>query len=1856
MSADKQLGLQFQNKALQALESALQSTHGDRAPTREELVDALRLLSYPRSLRAVCRVARLFVQANKASPSLRSLPIARYEERLGVWKQIGQLTDYPEEFYEITVERKATPLYPYTGDSPAAESLLLKTQFPDLRDELEYVEHFIVALCMLWHEKYLSVEKYEGYLTAADTSDRLNTSRQGRTISSVFRWFREQPKHRQQVLVLSDLYLDPSFAGVEFVYKASLLKTKVEAGSVVDGRMSLDETKVLGNLCSSYEMTPRQVSEHQGAYAIPNFSRVLGRVRQYFDPPKPSDGSGYGARRLASYGRRVHFPDVLLKGAQPIALDQVTEFDCGHALGIYVPEDPVGDESGDLDKGDYEPEDSLTAEPRIRLFAGTGVSGMISASYAARAVVDHIEYSAALLPWSQVRLSVQALIATINWLGTLGEPFLRLVVAAMLLTGRSVEQCARLAIDDDGLKALGKNQKTHIAIGRSNKRLYVRVPRPPIDSDKLIDSPPSYLKRRDDVVSLPIPDEFKLQLDSLPPVRRSEAESKVREALRSLPASLRVTVAGIQNAMPTRLQQLTNGDATLSYLVTGRSNAPVGNALHYASYEAGVVEHLWWGAVEQLLVECGFRNRRTAFQAPTDPDVHVGSFEPLAIGEIGSRFKELRRQYLHQLGHGWKTELTHDLYTALVMLQLQLATVGRALTHPVPRGLLPNNFALVCDKRRQDGTVDRLEYLHLDVVQQLDEYFGYVAALGVVNQDLRKTLANQPFWGYFGKTLHRIGPLELQKWVSKRVKAGDALPANWARKVVRSECAGMAGRQIEALMGHFVRGRHPYRLTSDFSLRRLRACWEGEYEWLRDALGLLPVPPPSPASVGHRWPALPMGALDDLKPTRAQDSGTSLAQEIKKELRLEHAQHCLEQQNKGVFADLNEACGDGPLDQDSSDYQQALRAAYVLITQTLLKLQGKREDAKNLAPDLCEWVRTNWHLPIYESKPRPRMRNDLCLDGAAIGDLNWMQRNALDPVWDDLAHLPERDQASLASGVDLGRIAFALIWRSGVQTFSQLDAVLRAYCEKPMLACGDLRYFIVNAPCVRTGEMCRRTVLLEPVTAALLTGERAWLVPKLQQFLQPVRQRRRRELERAVERYLNWCARSRHRIPLSRVTAAARMALMIDASPIVASYAAGEFMTEDLGDDQMRYLAGLTKRKGTQNTAIALVQPEEDDRSKPVIADAGIKRDGDLVWRLASSRSRNLSQRLRLIRQEHPKSAAEVLIVGYAEFVNQYQADHGGAKKLAKRTKRVIGDRIRIVGYTLHYMTDKAFGPLLFDEALVESMAEQSEGLFEGGNHYAAWRDFRRYLKKDQEGLAGQGIEVGTLGKFAEHAVSTWLMHPSDTVTVTRRLASARSGIGNPAIREAMVRCVSFVDTYGVRRSEALQVRDEDCQGDLIRIQPYDGATLKTDWSDRCLPTALARGDIRTWIEERSDRNADLAGQALPKSDRTGPDPRSAFDAVNKIIQTQSGVPELHLHSLRHNRASLLFLGVMDFHGGLEMLKRAAPWLEEVLPDRSDVEVLLGHEALDGQGIQVISGLLGHSHPTTTLRYYIHTMCLALHGANLCRDPIDMRRAWERRIKSGQTIRRHRLEIDQEVDDLALLCDDEKRLRTNQAWQARLERWKPDAVDHDDTPRNKPEQPRDSDTEKVGQEGVAFPGFSTLEALYTALEGKPSQVDASLIESARRNLAELYAVPSSKIGSSNPRHPSIERNGAHLPKRLLAGQPTIVAVECVSWLRALAVEGRASDVQWLLSIWKYRLSAARGWLRLDGGAELGKLRDMVRLPLFLEVRGESDSSDADFAGDVRYARIRCTDETGEETKRGMSGLNWAMQMLIAMAL
>lgn len=574
---------------------------------------------------------------------------------------------------------------------------------------------------------------------------------------------------------------------------------------------------------------------------------------------------------------------------------------------------------------------------------------------------------------------------------------------------------------------------------------------------------------------------------------------------------------------------------------------------------------------------------------------------------------------------------------------------------------------------------------------------------------------------------------------------------------------------------------------------------------------------------------------------------------------------------------------------ESADNKQRAdpEAARRLIQDAIVAhVNEPRERVRALARRLCRYVRTHCHVNVFLSETHRRFTRNWLVSGYEFGCLAYVEAALLPAIAKDLAHLPERDQSPRGNAIDLGRLLVALAWRGGLLNTGHLDSAMSYLAgagrsrrdansdeeadassdqedenfdeddaqygvgedgrgegggdmqsdPSPIYAVGDLRALELRRVSTRRSPSgIARTVLLEPYLAALVTVERVALAEPLRAAFTRIASHRAHYWNRVFLDYLGALGLPRT-ISLSAFLGALRQRLMFRSCPVLAAYASGDVLTQDLPVQMLCQLAGLKPPKDTvrsfspSDARGVWREPRElpEDLRTPFTEFgrrlAKIDSDQILVWRERVSKFRALAT--------EPEQLLFCSFVHH-QLQDYYSEGHRGG--LQRKQRRTIRENSLIVWEGLVHAHFAWGTDRVMDEQALEAMVLATEDMFSMRRHHGAWAAFRKFLRDEEFDHAGSGTQgIGAKGPLN---VNARIFSQSDLDEIASALDSMRSRIVTEANRRSASRHFLLSRFFGARRAEAEGLRWQDVDDEIIRIQAYSDHRLKTPSAERILPS-----------------------------------------------------------------------------------------------------------------------------------------------------------------------------------------------------------------------------------------------------------------------------------------------------------------------------------------------------------------------------------------------------------------------------------
>lgn len=233
-------------------------------------------------------------------------------------------------------------------------------------------------------------------------------------------------------------------------------------------------------------------------------------------------------------------------------------------------------------------------------------------------------------------------------------------------------------------------------------------------------------------------------------------------------------------------------------------------------------------------------------------------------------------------------------------------------------------------------------------------------------------------------------------------------------------------------------------------------------------------------------------------------------------------------------------------------------------------------------------------------------------------------------------------------------------------------------------------------------------------------------------------------------------------------------------------------------------------------------------------------------------------------------------------------------------------------------------------------------------------------------------------------SISPGMMTESEYLCALKSLAPHPAN----ASREALARAFILLTTYrfGLRGDEATGMLRSDWVDDqpdaiVLLVRPNTFRKLKTTAGQRQVPllfvlTELEKDVIVSWLRSwESITTLDGIGPLF--ADKQSPDQlmkvKQLRRDVGKIIKQVTGNSNLSTHHARHSFGNRVALLLMQGVGGI--WPHAANINQQTAERQTHVRrLLLGTEKVTRRTLWAIARLLGHAHPVTAVRSYLHLL------------------------------------------------------------------------------------------------------------------------------------------------------------------------------------------------------------------------------------------------------------------------------------------
>ena len=1802
--------------------------------TEEDLVLALHVVSAHRGLRGICLALRYFFLFADERGDEFDFKSFRLTKRFKLLRRISRLTNAPEHYWSGYTSEKSRPLpvRPDTGDSFICELFLLEAELDEHETNFKALCLWMSYLCIHYHQLHLDLAFYSAYLT--NTNDKVKDWRptsttKGNILYDASRRIKYLGNASEAERVKEILRY-----GLTFEKDANL---KLCAGSIfVNDRH--DPALFFEAFQSDEDELDHLREWHDGV--LPNeIGRFLRAIwGEQVETPYRPPGRGHNSSRtpkLISKTRTIgsEFTEHVVKADIPI-----DEHSCEFSIMCLTPNNlhgagtrtinPLGNSSG------YSSEPSESSlDDCVRLLLsnqGPGKKYIHNQS-----IAHHYERIAAKLPWHKGRLGTPAIRQLLEKLqpqvtDTAEQLWCKLVITISLLTGRHVNQLNQLQIYE---KTFTPSEQKPVGINRVTSDLIVFASSPSLKSDNLANTNGLKQEHTNKLV-VPLPEIVKDQLECLGRVQGNTPmhPRKLGTIIKKTPRFLRsISTKAFQVTAETVATQLIDilyrekiGDLGFLRALTGFSGINAVNILHYSSYNVTEAEQLLYRCQSEILF------RPACYLAPSS-ETNIGCRDAFKPDAISLLLTNIRAE--HELAIGNKDEIrAFNLITSYVALWLNLATAGRASQHPSPICIV-NGQAIISDKHRQDGSTIRKVPLTTAFQEQLKSYLALCQLLAMQYPNL------QPL-----STRLEDGMIKFHFIVEDRVKHytptlmakildSYALDSNWGRKYFRQQAmeSGEIARIIDAVMGHGVRGRRWDSYISNMAMKPFNEKVLIIQQEIEQRLELTPlIEVETESSRAKSWPTTPVKRSTTYKnvtekpPARQYPIPTVLPDNLDHLLESYGEESCKEfARAQSIVSKIIDAALENVRDQ--------------------IKPADMASEIRNFLYQLCEYLRNKHGIPISVANSAKAFSKEWETHIPDLVNLAFFHEHLLPKYKLDLEQIPPASGDPGSFKRELGRFTMICIWRLGLDSWPLIWNFINTYADSKILITGEAKYLEIEVLARRNRAIMKRTVFIDDFSLTYLLTKARVLKPMLQSLIARSGSYARSQVQQSLKAYTGKMLPESPPLLLGAMTGAAKQHLLLNAAPSIAAYAAGEYETHDLGDNAIRRLSGFAPRVYQTPTKGASLLKEESMQADPVqIEEILAERKGCQMLKVCRTHSESADYWLDKIKKTKANNSAENCFLKFARWHIQNNQKLG-TKQYDNETRRQLKALFLKVAYALSCLvTDRE------DDQFLLIDGESFNGLVELVNEQQLGIDLRSALSRLSEFLqTSQGksvacqenIQLGEFSSFNLEPQSNNIFSLAELSKVLRIAESALSPVSSPQYKEAAIRFLKLLITFGLRRNEATGLRGIDHQGEFIRVQAYGDHTIKTAAADRILPLVMLQ-EALAWLAP-TDR-----AQII------NPDPDSwikgdnIYDPLNKLCQRVTGDDSLHLHSIRHTKASSLFLQSVSESAPLENLTHNFPWISDIAAEQASFDCLVGNEGQTGHGLQAISTLLGHAHPSTTQRYYIHTNCFALYSALRELDDIDPYWSFDTTLMSERTMFAKR----RSWDSLKSLTAKERQTTIYRDLATLAIKSHKDLVDIDTRKlKGTYDMPKDKNlaSNNNARHSVSFNQINEFEISTRAAALQPEKAMTKELLEALKHLSNI---PSGKKGSNVPRL-RMDRTGlCPLPEVLSGPTAKEAAIVFAGWLEKLRIE-KPDDFKWLLDKFIYCSEKRLCRVKLDNKQEAQRwkrLSSHKRVQFSLDDIGVSKTRAAGSTKPTIRGRISIPNPDGSNTSKDITAVRWVI--------
>lgn len=1715
--------------------------------SQSELENALAIFNVHRSLEAVVGCLRTLFELIERH-GLGDLFVTLIGDDFGLLQSISQFKSAPEYFLECKgLDDGIQPFRPHTGDSPCMDILQVYSQMPERSEEFELVALWFIYLFLKFRQKYPVDLSYSDYLSSeekryADLGPYfalVNAAQKIRQLSQ------EEGALERIRFALNDL---SEGRGQDLAHALHFVKHRRLSVLQLSDQWCLTDTSnriVTKKLAGINQVLPAELKRLIRLVWPKDKNNDNGRRKD-----KSASKAKVGSKSLATVNE-LFVEEVELEGTSTLLVSD--------GIPPVAETDDVAENSCHWSDGDEHEHHELTA----MVLVGDG-ENLHQNSVSAKGKRDAIQRQNVSPRYNNDYLSVTAvryltgLVSDFTQEQELGVKRAKLAIILCLLTGRDLDQVVSLAVVDE---ADFDNAPSWLMYCPSSKTLWIRAVTPVVTNIPDFCSPyKKVLHSHNPYLAIAVPDQWHQYFSEAilagfgrPEQGASTSKKSVLAEVRALlsdsPESFSITTRGIANVLRKQLALVSHEDIALVKVITDTKGGDVQSVLHYASFKADDVASVWSQALAKVWENHPIKIRVSA----PDTECWLGSFHAIDTKKLAVQLRALLERIKQFTPANWLNSddkrnyiRYYNLVTLYTLLWCQLACVSRGRKTVAPVGLC-SGWALISDKHHQNGGMERLLPLTEQFQQQLTIYYSFVNNLAVTIPSLRKQVEGWRDGVVQFRFINENGTVlpYRPKYLSS-IEILDALPANWARKVVQSNHPHLEGWYVNVAMGHWSTGRHPWSKMSSFVPNDFRGKFLQQQSAYESSFGFEPLDIPGLKAL----PQIP-ASYYEIKPPEKRLVKLSEGQEKELTLALEQ---CLSK--------VSELVGDKFRVRDQ-------------VVEHLLPFADDKVMLHEFGSRVCLKIRARHNIPIFWERMDSASQEDWVLSYQSFLDLCWFDQYILPSVESNLSALPavprtaqmaceEVNWADVDLLVEIGRLIAVLALRQGLLSWHAMQSFLKAFRRGGVSFNGvvlvELGVDIKPQP---AGP--KRTVSITPYVLAYLQVLNTEC-PALIKLL--MNQPARKFFDKAksgLKAYLESVS-GMHVMSTSNFLDMLLQRLMLEAGPMLASYASGSIATHDMSVSSVACIEGISSR-GELELEDEKQRPwNEMNRDWKGFEPVGAAHafDGFLQAEITSKPMAN--KHLNAVK---PDTAEEQLIVGYAKWLLKYVLS---TSRLAIRGQvEALKQSIEVAIWALAVSSLKK--TKIIDHDWIDDMVGDFKRAFPENQVDKALYELRHYFSTDSAKrlLANFSIKAD-VPMHAKSSVRTRVLSEEQRKLILNEIEFKVRG-NDRASYMFLGLAFQLGVSIGARRGELLQLRGVDVLGDLFRIQEYDGASIKTSNGIRNVPIEILPKEIKSIFKAKKivGHQAALAHD----EDFVLPNPDHAFDQLNKWIQKATGDESLSMHVLRHTFASSFVLSLLVPPSDRELLIGEMPWTKGLLRYDDVLKQLTFGAGNQGQGLYLLACLIGHGHPATTLRHYVHTLAVALYSHLRNREQVDLFNAFKRRSASSQTMRKR-------IGKASDLDQGERNRYVSETLNDAYQRVSPNWVIYA------------SKLSSVGPTDEYLAALELYKNLLTFAEayahGKPLKRAAFDVAAIAERLQEVGNIKSGKIGSLTARH-SLTTNGSRLFPE--CNRPQLIeaaVIQFICWFESLRKKA-LSDLGWVLESWLHHVKSSSGRMLITEGDE-----------------------------------------------------------------